>query len=83
MFGCSTDDAEVNQRFQAEMGVHFPILSDERGKAAQDLGILADSGLAQRTTYLVDGAGTVRQVWYDVKVDGHAEAVTQAASSLA
>ncbi len=83
MFGCSTDDAEVNQRFQAELGVHFPILSDQDGKAAQNLGILADSGRAQRTTYLVDRAGTVRQVWYDVKVDGHAEAVTEAARSLA
>ena len=83
MFGCSTDDAEVNQRFQAELGVHFPILSDQDGKAAQNLGILADSGRAQRTTYLVDRAGTLRQVWYDVKVDGHAEAVTEAARLLA
>lgn|GEM_PF-2291690 len=83
VFGCSTDDAEVNQRFQAELGVHFPILSDTAGRAAQELGILAQSGHAQRTTYLVDGGGMLRRVWYDVKVDGHAEAVSEAAQALA
>ncbi len=83
VFGCSTDDAEVNQRFRAELGVSFPLLSDADGQAARELGILAESGHARRTTYLVDGAGTLRRVWYDVKVDGHAEAVSLEASSLA
>ena len=82
VFGCSTDDAEVNQRFQADLGVHFPILSDAGGRASRELQILAESGYAQRTTYLVDAAGTLRRVWYDVKVDGHAEAVTQAVKEL-
>ncbi len=82
MFGCSTDPADVNQRFQKELGVRFPILSDEGGEAAKELGILGDTGHAKRTTYLVDAQGTLREVWYDVKVDGHAAAVTKAAESL-
>ncbi len=82
MFGCSTDPMDVNQRFRQELGVRFPILSDEGGQAAQELGILADSGYAQRTTYLVDGSGMLREVWYDVKVDGHAAAVTSAAEAI-
>ncbi len=82
MFGCSTDPAEVNQRFQKELGVRFAILSDEGGEAAKVLGILGDTGHAKRTTYLVDALGAVREVWYDVKVDGHAAAVTKAAAGL-
>ena len=83
VFGCSTDAAEVNRRFQAELGVHFPLLSDLGGEAARELGIMKESGHAERTTYLVDAAGTLRRVWYDVKVDGHAEAVTRAVQDLA
>ncbi len=82
MFGCSTDAAEVNQRFQQELGVHFPILSDEGGEAARELGILGDTGHAKRTTFLVDAAGVLRRVWYDVKVDGHAAAVATATESF-
>lgn len=83
VFGCSTDEAEVNRRFAAELGVHFPLLSDAGGGAARELGILKESGTAERTTYLVDKAGTLRRVWYDVKVDGHADAVTREIQALA
>lgn len=82
MFGCSTDDAETNRRFAADLGVHFPLLSDEGKEASRQLGILAAEGYAERTTYLVDAQGALRQVWYGVKVDGHADAVAQAVQAL-
>ena len=38
-------------------------------------------GLA-RTTFLIDGAGTVVRRWDNVKVDGHADAVLEAVEAL-
>ena len=35
-----------------------------------------------RTTYLVDGKGRVAKRWDNVKVDGHAEAVLEAAEGM-
>jgi peroxiredoxin len=36
----------------------------------------------ERTTVLIDGSGTVRQVWPKVKVPGHAEKVLDAVRAL-
>jgi peroxiredoxin Q/BCP len=35
-----------------------------------------------RTTFLIDGTGRIAEVWHNVKVDGHAEAVLAAAKAL-
>jgi peroxiredoxin Q/BCP len=36
----------------------------------------------ERSTFLLDGSGRLRQAWRKVKVAGHAEAVLEAARSL-
>jgi peroxiredoxin Q/BCP len=36
----------------------------------------------RRTTFLIDPDGRIAQVWENVKVDGHAEAVLEAAKAL-
>jgi hypothetical protein len=36
-----------------------------------------------RSTFLIDGGGTVRKVWRKVNVDGHDEAVIAAVKELA
>ena len=36
-----------------------------------------------RSTFLIDGAGTVRKVWRKVKVPGHVDEVLAAARELA
>jgi peroxiredoxin Q/BCP len=35
-----------------------------------------------RSTFLIDAAGVVRQIWRKVKVKGHVEAVLAAAQAL-
>jgi len=83
VFGCSADTAEDLERFRDELGVHFPMVSDEGGAAAQQLGIRAESGHPKRTTYFVDGDGMLRRVWYDVKLDGHVAEVAGAVGAPA
>jgi peroxiredoxin Q/BCP len=36
----------------------------------------------ERSTFLIDAKGVVRNVWRKVKVPGHAEAVLEAAAAL-
>ncbi len=36
----------------------------------------------ERTTFLIDAEGRIARVWNKVKVDGHAEAVLEAARAL-
>jgi peroxiredoxin Q/BCP len=35
-----------------------------------------------RSTFLIDGSGTIRRVWRKVKVPGHVEEVLKAARTL-
>jgi peroxiredoxin Q/BCP len=36
----------------------------------------------ERSTFLIDGNGVIRNIWRKVKVDGHADDVLKAASGL-
>ena len=36
----------------------------------------------ERSTFLIDGAGTVRRVWRKVKIPGHVDEVLEAARGL-
>jgi peroxiredoxin Q/BCP len=80
--GASADTEADNAAFQAKQGLHFPLLSDPGAEAIAALGIRSDRGFAKRTTYLIDGGGTVRRIWEGVQIDGHADDVLSAAREL-
>jgi peroxiredoxin Q/BCP len=80
--GVSTDRPATNDRFRERLGLGFPLLSDVDRQAVDALGIASEKGKARRTTFLVDAAGVVQKVWEKVKVDGHAQAVLEAARQL-
>ena len=58
------------------------MLSDAGGQLAEQLGIKNERGMAKRVTYVLDREGKVRQIFPDVKVDGHTEEVLAAVRSL-
>jgi peroxiredoxin Q/BCP len=80
--GASADTEADNAAFRVKQGLHFPLLSDPRGEAISALGIRSERGLAKRTTYLIDGGGTLRRIWENVQIDGHADEVLEAARAL-
>jgi peroxiredoxin Q/BCP len=63
-------------------GSNFPLLSDDGGRLIDELGIKNDRGMAKRTTYVVDKQGKIRQIFNDVKVDGHTDEVLAAVRTL-
>ena len=63
-------------------GSNFPLLSDQGGRLVDQLGIKNERGMASRVTYVVDKEGKVREVFPQVKVDGHTEEVLAAVRKL-
>jgi peroxiredoxin Q/BCP len=76
------DNVEAQKKHAITCAATFPILSDAEKTLTSALGILRDTGTAQRTTYLVDRTGTVRRVFSSVTVDGHVDEVLQAVREL-
>lgn len=90
LLGVSKDPPAKHQKFIAKHGLTAPLASDaEEGGLSDALGVWAEKQMYGKTymgmvrsTYLVDAAGRIAQVWDKVKVKGHAEEVLAAAKAL-
>jgi len=51
---------------------------DAGGKLSDQLGIKNERGMASRVTYVVDKEGKIREIFPQVKVDGHTDEVLSA-----
>lgn len=70
--GVSRDSVASHQRFKQKYSIPFTLLADTDSKLYEALGVTA------RSTFLIDGDGTIAKVWPKVKVDEHAEDVLAA-----
>ncbi|SDD70641.1 thioredoxin-dependent thiol peroxidase [Kordiimonas lacus] len=89
VLGMSKDSVKRHDNFIAKQELKVRLLSDEDGKTIEDYGVWVQKKLygreymgIERATFLIDGEGTVREVWHKVKVKGHAEAVLEAVKGL-
>ena len=63
VFGVSVDSTWANKAFREQVGVDFPILSDFKKEYARQLGILDEnSGVARRTTFVIDANGVLQHI---------------------
>jgi peroxiredoxin len=63
VFGVSVDSTWANKAFREQVGVDFPILSDFKKDYVRTLGILDEgSGLARRTTFVIDANGVLQHI---------------------
>jgi peroxiredoxin Q/BCP len=85
VLGVSRDDAASHRAFQAKFKLKFPLLSDPDHKAHDAYGAWGERpgrGVGViRSTFLVDERGKVKNAWYGVKPDGHAQEVLAAIKS--
>jgi peroxiredoxin (alkyl hydroperoxide reductase subunit C) len=66
ILGVSIDSVWANKAFREQLGVDFPILSDSRREVSRRYGVLNDeSGVARRTTFVIDAEGIVRHIDQD------------------
>ena len=85
VLGLSKDSVAKHDTFVAKMGIKVPLLSDKGGHMMEDWGAFGEKlffgKLVQgvlRSTFLIDAAGHVAQIWKVDKVKGHAAAVLAA-----
>lgn len=89
ILGVSTDSLASHEKFKAKMKFPFELGSDEDRKVAALFGVWKEKNMygkkvmgIERSTFLIDADGVLRQEWRKVKVDGHAEAVLEAVKTL-
>ena len=78
VYGASPDSPESHRAFAGKYSLNFPLLSDQDKSAAQDYGVWVERerngeksmGIA-RTTFAIDEAGKIAQVWQNVSPDTH------------
>ncbi len=60
------DSPFANKKFAEEIGVNFPLLSDLTKKVSKQYGVLnEESGVARRTTFVIDKQGIIRGIEQD------------------
>jgi len=87
--GVSRDSRASHDKFTARESLPFPLLADSDERVCRLFDVIKPKSLygrkylgVERSTFLVDGTGVLRQEWRKVKVPGHAEAVLEAARNL-
>lgn len=82
--GVSTDDEAAHRGFAQHHTLPFGLLADSQGALANAFGLhVAPGGYAPRTTFVIGRDGKIAQVFPDVRVDGHADAVLAAVRQAA
>jgi thioredoxin-dependent peroxiredoxin len=89
LVGISKDSPASHDRFRAKYDLPFMLASDEQGGVVEAYGSWVEKSMygrkymgVDRSTFLIDGAGKVRQVWRNVKVPGHVAEVLAAGRAL-
>lgn len=86
ILGVSRDSLKSHENFRAKQGFKFDLLSDKDEELCQLFDVIKMKNMygkqvrgIERSTFLIDSKGVLRQEWRKVKVDGHAEEVLAAA----
>lgn len=89
ILGVSRDSLKLHEKFKSEQQFPFELLSDADEKVCQLYGVLKEKIMygkktrgIERSTFLIDKLGILRQEWRKVKVPGHVDEVLQAVGEL-
>ncbi|QOZ69001.1 peroxiredoxin [Bradyrhizobium arachidis] len=89
VLGISADPLKAQEKFRDKHKLGVPLISDEQHEMLEAYGAWGEKSMygksflgILRTTILVGSDGKVARVWRNVRVDGHADQVLEAARSL-
>jgi peroxiredoxin Q/BCP len=89
ILGISADTVASHAKFKAKMTFPFELLSDPEQAVCKLYDVIQEKSMygrkylgIERSTFLIDGKGVLRQEWRKVRVNGHAEAVLAAVQAL-
>ena len=87
--GVSKDSVAKHDKFKKKHDLRVTLGADEDGKVCEAYGVWVEKSMygrkymgIERSTFVIDGNGVIREAWRKVKVPGHAEEVLQAVEAL-
>jgi len=87
--GVSRDSVKSHENFRSKQNFPFDLLSDSEEKLCRQFDVIREKNMygrkvlgIERSTFLIDGDGILRQEWRKVRVKGHVDEVLTAAQSL-
>lgn len=90
VFGVSKDSLRTHENFRQKHQFPFDLISDPDETLCRQFDVIRMKQMygkqyegIERSTFLIDGQGVLRQQWRKVKVPGHVEEVLKAAQALA
>lgn len=82
ILGVSRDSIKSHENFKAKQQFPFELLSDSEEKLCSQFDVIKEKNMygkmvmgIERSTFLIDKAGVLREEWRKVKVDGHVDEV--------
>lgn len=89
IFGVSRDSLESHENFRSRYDFPFELISDEDEVLCKLFDVIKVKNMygrevlgVERSTFLIDKDGVLRKEWRGVTVDGHAQAVLDAAKAI-
>ncbi len=89
VLGVSRDSLKSHEKFREKESLPFDLLSDPDEKLCGQFDVIQEKTLygrkymgVERSTFLIDSQGVLRQQWRKVKVAGHAQEVLDALRAL-
>jgi len=89
ILGVSQDSIAKHEKFKAKHDMPFDLLTDEDGAICRKYAVLKLKKMygkefegIERSTFLIDDKGVLRELWRKVKVPGHVDEVLAAVKAL-
>lgn len=89
VLGISRDSIKSHENFKAKQALPFNLISDTEESLCKIFDVIKMKNMygkqvrgIERSTFLIDAKGVLRQEWRKVKVDGHVEEVLEAVRAL-
>ncbi len=84
ILGVSRDSTASHDRFRAKFGLGFDLLADTDEIVCRQYDVIREKNMygrkvmgVERSTFLIDASGVLREAWRKVKAQGHAAAVLE------
>jgi len=89
ILGVSRDSVASHEKFKAKQAFNFDLISDPDEQLCEIFSVIKEKNMygkkhmgIERSTFLIDENGILRQEWRKVKVAGHVEEVLAAVKAL-
>ncbi len=89
ILGISKDSVAKHDKFIAKHDLKIPLLADITGEVCERYDVWKEKSIygrtymgIERSTFLIDANGIIRQIWRKVRVKGHVDAVLTEVNAL-